>query len=433
MTISTLPDDALLEIFKFYVDESYNMDAWHTLVHVCRKWRYVVFASPRWLHLELRCTTRRPVKKLLDIWPALPIVIQFGSNIANSPQSHEINLIAALERHDVVCRIELYDVSNSLLNSAAMKKRFPMLTDLTLVSYEKNVPVISDSFLDGSAPRLETLLLSGIPFPFPALRKLLLSATDLVYFRLENIPNSGIISPDLIVTTLSTLTSLQYLHFEFRSPRPRADRERRHSSLSKRLVLPSLTDFDFKGDSEYLEVIIGRIDAPALNIFTIIFFNQLVFDTPQLREFFSRTEGFREPHRAEVLVTRSDIQVKLSRLEWMANHGELLDVTIWSSAAEFQLSSLAQFCSSSLPPLPILEHLSIHGYNYQGLNEGWTDDMEGDQWLELLHPFVAVKHLVLPLRFEDASRLATALRELMGTRQQTCYLHFDESSYILIT
>ena len=68
----------------------------------------------------------------------------------------------------------------------------------------------------------------------------------------------------------------------------------------KRLVLPSLTEFNFKGDSEYLEDIVGRIDAPALDRFTITFFNQLVFDTPLLRNFFSRTEVFQETHRAEV-------------------------------------------------------------------------------------------------------------------------------------
>jgi hypothetical protein len=42
----------------------------------------------------------------------------------------------------------------------------------------------------------------------------------------------------------------------------------------------------------------------------------------------------------------------------------------------------------------------------------WTDDMESSQWLELLQPFVAVKDLVLPLQFQVARQVATALREL---------------------
>jgi hypothetical protein len=285
--------------------------------------------------------------------------------------------------------------------------------------------------LFGCAPRLQSLEFKGIPFPFPALRKLLLSATDLVIFHLLDIPNSGIISPDLIVTALSTLTKLRVLSIRFRSPRSRADRERRHPSLLKRLVLPALTEFFFKGDSEYLEEIVGRIDVPALDRFSIIFFNQLVFDTPLLRDFFSRTEVFRESYRAEVAVG-IDIVLTLFRLKGTVEHGTL-GVKILSKVAEWQLSSLAQFCSSSFPPLPILERLSIDGYIYQGPNEGWTDDMESSQWLELLHPFVAVRHLVLPLQFQDASQLATALQDLMGPRQQTCYLYFDKSSYILIS
>ena len=193
VTISALPDDALLEIFKFHVDQIYSADGWHTLVHVCRKWRYVVFASPRWLRLELLCTNRNPVKRMLDIWPALPIVIE--AHIDNSRRSGVTNIIAALKRHDLVCRIDIWGVPNSLLKSAAIKKRFPQLTDLALWSNEENAPAITDSFLGGSAPRLRSLEFRGIPLPFPALGKLLLSTTDLVSLCLEDIPISGISSP----------------------------------------------------------------------------------------------------------------------------------------------------------------------------------------------------------------------------------------------
>jgi len=349
-TISTLLHHVLLEIFKFYVDQIFHADAWHKLVHVCRHWRYVVFASPRWLRLELRCTNRSPVKKM-DVWPALPIVID--ACITDSRRSGVTNIIAALKLHDTVCRINILGVPNSLLKSAAMKKRFPELTYLTLRSNEENAPIIPNSFLGGFVPRLQSLEFRGIPFLFPALRKLLLSATDLVSFHLLDIPNSGIISPKLIVTTLSALTRLEELFIGFRYPRSRADRERRHPSLLKRLVFPSLTEFHFKGDSEYLEGIVGGIDAPALDKVTITFFNQLVFDTPLLRDFFSRTELFQEPHQAEVLVTIFAINFMLFRLEGEAKY-HVLEVTISSRVAEWQVSSLAEFCSSSLPPLPTL-------------------------------------------------------------------------------
>jgi hypothetical protein len=161
-----------------------------------------------------------------------------------------------------------------------------------------------------------------------------------------------------------------------------------------------------------LEEIVGRIDAPALDKVTISFFNQLVFDTPRLRDFFSRTEVFREPHRADVTVS-TNITLSLFRLEGTVEH-HILDVTISSRVTEWQLSSLAQFCRSSLPPLPTLECFRIEGYTIKGLNQVSIDDMESSQWLEPLHPFVAVRDLVLPVEFQAASHVATALRELTG-------------------
>jgi len=147
---------------------------------------------------------------------------------------------------------------------------------------------------------------------------------------------------------MSASTRLQVLFIGFRSPRSRADRERRDLTLFKRLVLPSLTEFSFKGDSEYLGDIVGRTDAPALDRVSITFFNQLVFDTPLLRDFFRRTAVLQEPHRADIFFTRSSTNFILSQREWMTDH-RILQVGISCSVSEWQFSSLAQFCSTSLP------------------------------------------------------------------------------------
>ena len=49
VTIDMVPDVALLEIFGVYT----WLESWYTLVHVCRKWRNVVFGSPCRLNLRL--------------------------------------------------------------------------------------------------------------------------------------------------------------------------------------------------------------------------------------------------------------------------------------------------------------------------------------------------------------------------------------------
>ena len=38
VTIDMLPDVALLRIFDFYIMNEDRIEAWHTLVHVCREW-----------------------------------------------------------------------------------------------------------------------------------------------------------------------------------------------------------------------------------------------------------------------------------------------------------------------------------------------------------------------------------------------------------
>jgi hypothetical protein len=50
VTIGTLPDDVLLEVFCFYMDQSQDIEGWIMLVHVCQSWRNIVFASPRRLN-----------------------------------------------------------------------------------------------------------------------------------------------------------------------------------------------------------------------------------------------------------------------------------------------------------------------------------------------------------------------------------------------
>ena len=64
MTILT--DDVLLYVFDFYLEAS-KVEAWHTLVHVCRRWRNIVFGSPRRLNLQIACTNKSRARELLDV------------------------------------------------------------------------------------------------------------------------------------------------------------------------------------------------------------------------------------------------------------------------------------------------------------------------------------------------------------------------------
>ena len=102
VTIDTLPDVALIEIFDSYMYEE-QIEAWYALVHVCRKWRKVVFGSPRRLNLRLYCRAGTPVRETLDVWPPLPIVVMIYGDEAWD----EGDIVSALERNDRVCGIDL--------------------------------------------------------------------------------------------------------------------------------------------------------------------------------------------------------------------------------------------------------------------------------------------------------------------------------------
>jgi hypothetical protein len=413
----TLPDEALLVIFDHYVcnirfkEESQKVEkAWQSLAHVCRRWRCIVFESPRRLDLRLVCTGRTPARDRLDVWPTLPLIIQCDGN--KDPIRSVDNIIAALERTDRVCRIDLGNVwtSNMEIFLAAMQQPFPELTNLFLWPNDETVPVIPDSFLGGSAPRLEHLLLSSIPFP--GLPKLLLSATHLVTLHLYSIPHSGYFTPDTIATAFSMLTSLDHLRLEFISTRSCPDRASRRPPPSTRSVLPVLTKFWFKGVSKYLEELVARIDAPQLNYLTITVFDDIIFDTTQLIQFIRRTPNLKAFEKADIELRDYAAMVKFSLQASPSRDEGYLSLGILCKGLDRQLLYLRRVCTSFMPPLSTLEDLYVS--KDPGSQLDWQDNIDNEPWLELLRPFSAVKNLYLAGK--SASRVASVLQELVEGR-----------------
>ena len=238
-----------------------------------------------------------------------------------------------------------------------------------------------------------------------------MSATDLVKLDLYGIPRFGYIPPEAMATSLSALTSLEFLRLNFRYPRPRTALGSRRPTPPPltRSILPNLTEIRFKGVSEYLEEILARIDAPRLNILHITFFNQILFDTPHLFQFISRRPTLRAPEKGHITFRSKSIVV---RFRSQTSDYEELSVEIRCSASEWQLSSLEQVCTSSLPPVSTLEDLCIS--ENRDWPPHWQDDVENILWLDLLRSFVALKNLYLSEKY--VSRIAPALQELVGDR-----------------
>jgi hypothetical protein len=277
-----LPDNVLLEIFDFYrKDSEYTYRGaiwgekswrWHLVVHVCRKWRQVVFGSPLRLDLKISCTNKTPARKNFSIWPEFPIIVHYDGSLG----PREGSVIAALARHpDRVSSVTLLGPGSQLgMVATVMQEHFPVLAHLIIESWNGTTPV-PGGFLGGSAPCLQTIFLRGVPFP--ALPTLLLSTHDLVRLDILGIPLTGFISPEAMIVGLSALPRLEIFCMKFSSVAPRRSQVRATSPVT-RVVLPALARFEFKGTSEYLEDLVACIDSPQLDLdqIHIVFLNQLV-------------------------------------------------------------------------------------------------------------------------------------------------------------
>jgi hypothetical protein len=408
MIIDILPDDVLVEIFHFYLvlfGPSRRGIGWQGLVQVCRRWRNVVFGSPLHLDVKLYCTARTSLKKMLDVWPALPISIKQHLCSGLSHVERE-NVLAILELHQRVCEIDLTGLSNELLEQVGqmMQKPFPALTKLLLESSSPapEAWVLPDSFLGGSAPRLRLLELEHIPCP--ALPNLLMSTTVLRHLYLTSIPLSDIPS-QVMVTCLSQMTRLKSLVIKSDYSPFRPSKTSLPSPPSTRTILPALTYLRFRGWCSYLEDFVASIDVPLLDTMSLSFFKRDTHNTPQLFNFISYTNQLRSPHRVDAVFYDHTIKVKLY-LQTDLTPNSVLDLEILYQDPNRRLSSLAQLCQS-LSSLSTLERLDIRRGIFDD-DSALPYNIENAGWLKLLRRFAGVKnlHITKPLGLPVMSALA---------------------------
>ena len=311
------------------------------------------------------------------------------------------NIITALEHRDRISGIHFTNVNGSALRKLAsvMNELHPLLTDIHIESTDGWVPALPETFLGGSAPHLRSFVLSGIPFP--TLPKFILSATHIIHLGLFDIPLSGFILPEVMAACLAALPNLEHLVIgcRFQYPRP----PQIDLPPLTPAVLPSLTDLSFKGASEYFEDFLARTYIPQLNSLNILFFEDPIFDLPQLRSLVVGGEGLKphslawfmlDVHKVEIILG-SPPRIVFGILEW-----------------DQQLSSLAEVCTQNLPVLSSVEQLSICNHLLASMD--WRAEMSSLQWHQLFLPFIAVRDLYVS---EQLVPFATAaLTELTGER-----------------
>ena len=319
----------------------------------------------------------------------------------------------AIVHRNRVCGIHLcLTISQLQLLASMMQEPFPVLTHLKLESLIGKGPdlPLPDEFLGGSAPRLQSLGLNFIPFP--ALPKLLLSATDLVRLVLWGIPDSGYIAPEAILTGLAVLANLKFLTIGFEFSVFFPDQEHRHPPLLTRSVLPALAHFEFRGASRYLDALVSQIDAPLLASIYYIFPDQYIFDTSHLAQFFRRTTRFQALNEAHVYFDFCNVLVNSFPPTQPLDEKSGLRISYGGDTDHWDILHMAQFLTSLFPSIYIVEHLYFYGYQLSHAKRQWREggDVDEMDWLEVFHPFTTVKKFYICE--ESAQRIAPALQEL---------------------
>ncbi|KAH9161107.1 hypothetical protein EDB89DRAFT_1914102 [Lactarius sanguifluus] len=423
MTINDLPDNVFVEIFSICrmgeVDiwnrlcqpEDDCPWKWHRLAHVCRTWRYIMLASSHRLRLEHLCTRTTPIK-ILSHLPAFPISISFDSPFRDGDID---NLLTALEHRDRVRTVEV-EIPCSLLErlATAMQEPFPALTYLCIRPglFVTNFMPLPDTFLGGSAPCLQTIHITGIPFP--AAPALLLSARDLIILHLRDIPPTGYIPPEAMGSSLAGMPRLKDLRIEFRLGMSYPGRM--YPPPTTRSVLPALVSFVFQGLFGYCEDLVAQIDTPRLHTLHIEYLDQgeaSGFQIPQLCKFVDCSENLKLSRfrRMDVLIsTRGDV----IELQWGHEQSSFCLTVHWNGDA---IRQLVRQISTIM--LSNVDHLFINAdYIYPG------DDETGSsiQWLEIFRPLTTVKVLSVDRELSvtevnaPSQRIPLALNNITGER-----------------
>ena len=396
VTIDMLQDDVLLEIFDSYrnlVVDPNGMWKWKKLLHVCRRWRYLVLGSPRRLDLKVKCLRTTPTKKLLDTWP-LPDLPIFISCLPFSGKSGSNNIVAVLQQRNRISHMDFLGMAWKEMEqfAAAMDGPFPILTHIHVsIPSPAATAELPASFLGGSAPRLQSFGLGGAAFS--ALPNLVLSANHFHHLHLRDIPHAGYIPPEAMVTFLLPLHNLKGLTIGFSSPESRP--LQLSPPPSTRALLPSLTSFRFDGAGEYLVDFIARIDTPMLDKFQMTSFSDVIPNILQLHKFIDRIDRPKTFTQAKVFIRYSEVQAIFE------SRADLeLDVTF--KASNSPLVSILRLYEQLPTITSLVKQLEIYEVFSDGPGfllddeEEWEPELDDPGWLQLFIPFVSVKSLYVP-------------------------------------
>jgi hypothetical protein len=366
MTINSLPDELLVEIFDWSrLDDGYDWifrRRWYKLLQICRRWRYVVLEWASRLKICFLCNSANPITTMPSHLTAIPLAIKFEPNwpLPYLPKPPKKELLLALQHCNRLynifigcCALE----GSGLLK--ALDNAFPILEALSLL-YNDGIQVLPNNFV---APRLRALHL--VKFTIPMGHLSLTNAANLLSLRLERIPASGYYPPEYLVECIANMPHLENIWFGFEED-PDMVMELARTEIT-RMVLPKLSRLKYTGIIIYLDNLLARISTPVLHDFRfLVFLTQsstltvlslpTFLGTIQNLDFRTAVISFDQPS-FKFTNTYHPEQPSVVPPYFSFNiYDEIQD--------RAAVSMIQTLCSANAPALPVVEYLDLEAYWY---------------------------------------------------------------------
>ncbi|KAI0258971.1 hypothetical protein BC834DRAFT_668488 [Gloeopeniophorella convolvens] len=396
-----LPDDVLLEIFVVCGERaSYWLRWWYELIHVCRRWRQLILASPKRLRLRLLITRDSKVASILRHAPPLPLVINCVQEYHEEPdyeplpwpRESEEGIALALTLRSRVANISIWG------DSALLERLFATMTvptpglDTLYVESADDTPssVFPDGFLGGSAPSLRSLWLRNVlPPPLSAPRLTCFT----VHFQRDpvgvDVPLIGQLSD-----SVCAMPQLQSLELDLRGV---DEDDQTTPTTDTPTSLSELTTLVFSGRSHQLEALSQKIDAPGLMRLDAHLYDleHPPVTVPSLLRFVCHSPNLHVPDAAaRVDISESHSSISIHQCRPYRGRG----ASIWidldhvpSVDLGVSIASVIASCQS-LEPALIARRLRIaSGHPYYTAKDPWLQFLHHvEEWHSLLAMFPRV-------------------------------------------
>ncbi|KAI0258961.1 hypothetical protein BC834DRAFT_974661 [Gloeopeniophorella convolvens] len=429
LTIDHVPDIALLDIFDFY-QEMTNLChfgwPWHNIAQVCRRWRELVFSTPKRLQMHIYLTHRSSIPQILHHLPPLPLTIdcraphEFDEDIERIPWSTERlgNVALALEQADRIQDVRLLGSDaelRALLAQMIQPARQLETLDIEVLSPSQILPV---NFLGGASQSLRHVWLRNVIPPLPSAPCL----TDLHYSFAE-FATMDIPVMESLLQGLRSMPLLQSLKLDIRSVS-----EGHLPSSGPRISLTSLSELSFDGSSAQLDTLLQGIEAPSLGALLMELYDDFAVSIPSLPRFLQSSPRLLVP--VPVYVSLMDISGCINVRRTESLHQGTISLRVWhcnDETLDTLMASMAAACRCLAPTLSLSKMLVVDrddGYgDFESLEDPWERWLHHTPgWHAILSAFtnatevyvenVFTMAIAQTLREPDSAGLLPALRDL---------------------